>query len=264
MSKFGAGVEAVAFDQQDGGRCSAATALAGRYRPSSVSTGRNRHARQPVDPQDVNPADDVPQSPTPQRVEPASEFGLPKSIRSDAPYLKVGYTQLDYDLMSALTKFLRSACAEQVRAALTRMMESERHTIQAVIFEKLFATQPRATSGSTPSTRRTTARARRQQAAELDGQQYLSPIRCSTGVSNLVAGQPFCVFDVFDAAPGMNGYVAGCLSHRNAAQRRVVNACCDHEIPSQQRGADSHSITDECRGEERRDTTCQHGVGSCR
>ena len=85
-------------------------------------------------------ADAIPTSLTPQMMEEASEFGVPVALRPEAPHLVVGYDLKDYDLASRMSyRFLRSATAEQVRAAVTRMIEADRHTIQSRVLHQLFS-----------------------------------------------------------------------------------------------------------------------------
>lgn len=85
-------------------------------------------------------ADAIPTSLTPQLMEEASEFGVPKSVRPEAPHLIVAYDLKDYDLASRMSyQFLRSATAEQIRAAITRMIEADRHTIQSKVLAQMFS-----------------------------------------------------------------------------------------------------------------------------
>ena len=88
----------------------------------------------------TNAADAMPQSLTPQKMEIASEYGVPVAIRPEAPHEILGYTFRDYDIASRLTKFfVRDASASQIRAAVTRMLEADRHTIQSVVLDRTFS-----------------------------------------------------------------------------------------------------------------------------
>lgn len=88
----------------------------------------------------TNAADAMPQSLTPQLMELASEHGVPIALRPEAPHEILGYTFRDWDIASRLTRFFcRDASASQIRAAVTRMLEADRATIQSVVMRRLFS-----------------------------------------------------------------------------------------------------------------------------
>ncbi|KRD19803.1 hypothetical protein ASE48_22530 [Mycobacterium sp. Root265] len=88
----------------------------------------------------TNAADAMPQSLTPGRLEIASEHGVPIAIRPEAPHDILGYTLRDYDIASRLTRFFcRDASASQIRAAVTRMLEADRATVQATVLQRMFS-----------------------------------------------------------------------------------------------------------------------------
>lgn len=88
----------------------------------------------------TNAADAMPQSLEAQTMELASEHGVPVAIRPEAPHDILGYTFRDYDIASRLTRFfVRDASAEQIRAAVTRMLEADRATIQSVVLQRIFS-----------------------------------------------------------------------------------------------------------------------------
>ena len=81
----------------------------------------------------------VAQSPVVEEFEEASEFGVPRSLSPAPNYALVSYTLKDYDLASRFTwKFLRSATAEQVRAQVTRMIESDQLLRQKLVLKRIF------------------------------------------------------------------------------------------------------------------------------
>ncbi|MEH3129125.1 MAG: hypothetical protein PGN27_04080 [Mycolicibacterium neoaurum] len=88
----------------------------------------------------TNAADAMPQSLESQTMELASENGVSVAIRPEAPHDILGYTFRDYDITSRLTRFfVRDASAEQIRAAVTRMLEADRTTIQSVVLQCIFS-----------------------------------------------------------------------------------------------------------------------------
>lgn len=88
----------------------------------------------------TNAADAMPQSLTPGRLEVASEYGVPIALRPQAPHDILGYTLRDYDIASRLTRFFcRDASASQIRAAVTRMLEADRATVQTTVLQRMFS-----------------------------------------------------------------------------------------------------------------------------
>lgn len=85
------------------------------------------------------PADVVPQNIISEKLEPASEFGVPLGSALPPSYLKLGYTLHDFDKASRLTwRFLRDSSAEQVRAQITRLIEGDRILRQGLVFGRMF------------------------------------------------------------------------------------------------------------------------------
>lgn len=86
------------------------------------------------------PADSVPQAVAPELMERASALGVPRAIRPDLPYLKVGFTRHDHDIASRLSwEFLRDASAEQVTAQLIRLINADRYTVQTKVMTRAFS-----------------------------------------------------------------------------------------------------------------------------
>jgi hypothetical protein len=84
-------------------------------------------------------ADQVPQSISSDSLEPASEFGVPKSMRPD-PSLLLGYDFEDYDIAARFSyKFLRSADVGQVRSVVDRVMEADVKCLSGTILNRLFS-----------------------------------------------------------------------------------------------------------------------------
>lgn len=92
----------------------------------------------------VNVADAVPQSISSDSFEEATEFGIPRAIRLPSNVIKLGYNFKDWDLRTSSTwKFLREATAEQVRAHVTRALESDNKLTTGTVMNRLFNPQPR-------------------------------------------------------------------------------------------------------------------------
>jgi hypothetical protein len=92
----------------------------------------------------VNVADAVPQSISSDSFEEATEFGVPRAIRPPSDVLKLGYSFKDWDIsLRATWKFLREATAEQVRAQVTRVLESDNKLTTGHTMNRLFNPQPR-------------------------------------------------------------------------------------------------------------------------
>lgn len=92
----------------------------------------------------VNVADAVPQSISSDSFEEATEFSVPRAIRPPSDVLRLGYSWKDWDIsLRATWKFLREATAEQVRAPVTRVLESDNKLTTGHTMNRLFNPQPR-------------------------------------------------------------------------------------------------------------------------
>lgn len=92
----------------------------------------------------VNVADAVPQSISSDSFEEATEVGLPRAIRPPSDVLRLGYSFKDWDIaLRATWKFLREATAEQVRAQVTRVLESDNKLTTGHVMNRLFTPTPR-------------------------------------------------------------------------------------------------------------------------
>lgn len=88
----------------------------------------------------TNVGDAIPQTLTADNFEVASEFGEPVGIRSAPDALVLGYDFQDYDLASRMTwKFLRSASAQQVSAAINSALEADNRKVTGTLLRRLFS-----------------------------------------------------------------------------------------------------------------------------
>lgn len=84
-------------------------------------------------------ADAVAQSFTSDSFEEATEFGVPRAIRPPSEVLKLGYSFPDWDIaLRTSWKFLRQATAEQIKAQVTRVLESDNKLTMGTILQRLF------------------------------------------------------------------------------------------------------------------------------
>lgn len=84
-------------------------------------------------------ADPIPQAVGGDHFEEASEYGVPKGIRSEPDALLMGYDFRDYDMATRCTwKFLRDASAEQVQDTVNRAMEADNRKVTGSILRRLF------------------------------------------------------------------------------------------------------------------------------
>lgn len=87
-------------------------------------------------PRDV---ESVPQVGNNAEFEKASEFGVPKAVRTGVTYFQMGFSFDDYDTGARFTwKFLRDASAEQVRSVNTSILEADNRLIFGEVMRTLF------------------------------------------------------------------------------------------------------------------------------
>lgn len=82
----------------------------------------------------------VPQAGNNATFEKASEFGVPKAIRTGVTYFSMGFSFDDYDTGARFTwKFLRDADAEQVRSVNTSIVEADNRLVFGEVMRTLFS-----------------------------------------------------------------------------------------------------------------------------
>ncbi|WP_100461638.1 hypothetical protein [Mycobacteroides abscessus] len=98
----------------------------------------------------TTPGDAVPQAAGLPNFEPASEYGVPQSIRQGGA-LPVGYTLDDFDLRVGWTwKFLRAATAAQIKDLANTAMASDMRNLTATVLNRLLSNVTGANENGTP------------------------------------------------------------------------------------------------------------------